>query len=81
LQRLDDGGADAVVYDAPILRYLVLQGQGDRLKVLPGSFEPQDYGIAFPPGSKLREPVNRELLDLLREPLWQDILYHYLGRR
>jgi ABC-type amino acid transport substrate-binding protein len=49
--------------------------------VLPGSFEPQDYGIAFPPGSDLREPVNRELLELLREPLWQDILYRYLGQR
>ena len=26
--------------------------------------EPQAYGIAFPAGSELREPVNRELLRL-----------------
>ncbi len=81
LQQLEEDGADAVIYDAPILRYLVLQDLGDRLKVLPGSFEPQDYGIAFPPGGELREPVNRELLDLLREPQWRDILYRHLGQR
>ena len=81
LQQLTENGADAVVYDAPILRHLVLQSQGERLKVLPGSFEPQDYGIAFPPGSPLREPINRYLLELLREPLWQDILFRYLGNR
>jgi ABC-type amino acid transport substrate-binding protein len=81
LQRLAEGGADAVVYDAPILRYLLLQGLSDQLKVLPGSFEPQDYGIALAPGSSLREPINRDLLELLREPLWQEILFRYLGNR
>jgi len=81
LDRLADQVADAVVYDAPILRHLVLQRYADRLKVLPGSFEPQDYGIAFPTGSALREPVNQQLLKLLREPLWQDVLYRYLGHR
>jgi len=81
LEQLAAGGADAVVYDAPILRYLVLQGYADRLKVLPGSFEPQDYGIGFPPASPLREPVNRQLLELLRKPLWQDVLFRYLGDR
>jgi len=79
LQQLAEGKADAVVYDAPILRYLVLKGFADRLKVLPGSFEKQDYGIAFPSGSRLREPVNRELLRRLHDPSWQDILYRYLG--
>jgi ABC-type amino acid transport substrate-binding protein len=81
LQRLAEGSADAVVYDAPILRYLLLQDLSDQLKVLAGSFEPQDYGIALPPGSPLREPVNRDLLELLREPLWQEILFRYLGNR
>jgi len=79
LERLATGQADAVVYDAPILRYMVLQGFADRVKVLSGSFERQDYGIAFPSGSRLREPVNPELLKRLHEPLWQDILYRYLG--
>ena len=37
LQQLAEGKADAVVYDAPILRYMVLQGFGDRVRVLPGS--------------------------------------------
>lgn len=37
LQQLADGKADAVVYDAPILRYMVLKGFADRVRVLPGS--------------------------------------------
>lgn len=81
LDQLVEQGADAVVYDAPILRHRVLHGYADRLEVLPGSFEPQDYGIAFPTGSALREPVNQQLLKLLREPLWQDVLFRYLGHR
>ena len=81
LQQLAEGKADAVVYDAPILRYLVLKGYADSLKVLPDSFEKQDYGIAFPSGSRLREAVNRELLKRLHDSSWQDILYRYLGSR
>ncbi len=38
----------------------------------------QDYYIALPQGSLLREPLNRVLLEKIREPAWQDILYRYL---
>ena len=80
LDVLFQGEADAVVYDAPLLRYLVRQQYDDRLHVLPGSFERQDYGIALPPGSPHREAINRVLLEILQDPVWEKLLYRYLGK-
>lgn len=72
------GDADAVVYDEPILRYLVRRSRRG-LQVLPETFERQDYALAFPEGSELREPVNRALLEVISRPGWQDVLERYLG--
>jgi polar amino acid transport system substrate-binding protein len=79
LQRLREGRVDAVVYDAPILRYLVAENDRDQLAVLPQVLQRQDYGFAFPTGSPLREQVNRALLDIIRSPEWQRLLERYLG--
>jgi polar amino acid transport system substrate-binding protein len=81
LESLSRGGVDAVVYDAPILRYQVQQAYQDRLSVLPGSFERQDYGIALPTGSPRRESINRALLQALHQRNWENSLYRYLGER
>jgi ABC-type amino acid transport substrate-binding protein len=79
LRAVASGNADAFVYDAPILKYLVhLEFQGV-LDVVAKTFERQDYGIAFPEGSPLREPVNRVMLEHIRQPEWQDLLHRYLG--
>jgi ABC-type amino acid transport substrate-binding protein len=79
LRALADGRADAVVYDELILRYQIRQDFEDALMVLPGSFERQDYGIAMPSGSRLREPLNRELLRHLRDPAWRATITRYVG--
>jgi ABC-type amino acid transport substrate-binding protein len=79
LELLADGRADAVVYDEPILRHRVKQRVNDSLVVLPRTFERQDYGIAMPSGSLLREPLNRELLRYLRDPAWRSTLAQYVG--
>ncbi len=81
LQALVQGKVDAVVHDEPILRYLVLNELQGKAEVLPNTFERQDYGIALPAGSKLREPINRVLLQKIREPAWQEILTRYLGHQ
>jgi polar amino acid transport system substrate-binding protein len=80
LRAVADGSADALVYDAPILRYLVNSNYEGVLNVLPQTFERQDYGIALPQGSPLREAVNRSLLKEIRGSKWQDLLFQYLGR-
>ena len=79
LKNLANGKTDAVVYDAPLLKYLANQEFPKRTQVLSGTFERQDYAIALPAGSKLREPINRELLDIINSDEWQDVVSRYLG--
>ncbi|NIV94521.1 transporter substrate-binding domain-containing protein [candidate division KSB1 bacterium] len=79
LQAVANNDIDAFIYDQPILRYLSNTHLHGRVRVLPETFEHQDYGIALPENSPLREHINRLLLETISQPQWQDILYRYLG--
>lgn len=79
LKALAAGRVDAVVYDAPILKYMIHQKHSDALVLLPGTFERQNYAIALPQGSPLRENVNRALLTNIHEPWWQEAIHRYMG--
>lgn len=79
LELLRDGRVDAVVYDAPILRYEVLENFGGELFVLPGTFDEQDYAFALPEGSELRERLNQAVLRRVASPEWAESLRRYLG--
>jgi polar amino acid transport system substrate-binding protein len=80
LRAIAEGEIDALVHDKPILQYLIGKGFPGDLEVLPNTFLPQDYGIALPEGSPLREPINRSLLKTIQAPEWQNTLARYLGR-
>jgi ABC-type amino acid transport substrate-binding protein len=79
LTSLRLGDVNAVVYDAPILQYEIRQRFAGALEVLPLTFERQLYAIALPPGSPLREPINRALLDRTLSPEWLRLVSQYLG--
>ncbi len=79
LEALTAGRVDAVVYDRALLRYEVNNAFADDLRVLPRTFEPQEYGIMLPPGSALREPINQALLEATSDDTWRGILHRYLG--
>jgi ABC-type amino acid transport substrate-binding protein len=80
LTLLAEGAADAVVYDKPILRYLVKKNYPNELKVLRFTFEPQEYGFAIKDGKKELEEINRSLLAYTQESTWDDLIYQYLGK-
>ncbi len=80
LDALAEGRVDAMVYDRPILRYLVHHAKAS-LTVLPQTFARQDYAIALPQGSALREPVDLTMLEAISEPSWQNVLERYFGRQ
>jgi len=80
LQAIVNGDIDAMVYDAPLLRYLTLTDFPGNVKVLPATFRRQNYGIAMPTESKFRENINRALLQITDKKEWEDILYQYLGK-
>jgi polar amino acid transport system substrate-binding protein len=79
LRAVAERRIDAFVYDAPLLQYLTRTQFAGEVKVLPRTFEKQNYAIAMPQGSSLREPLNRALLKRISQPEWQDTLYRYLG--
>ena len=79
LQALPEQQIGAVVYDAPIMRYLVNADPESTLQVLPGTFLKQNYAFALPTGSALREPMNRALLETLSDPAWSDVVTSYVG--
>jgi polar amino acid transport system substrate-binding protein len=80
LNELAKGHADAVVYDAPILQYLVAESHSADLQVLPNRLARQDYGIALPPESPFREELNRQILSIITEAEWTLMLEGYLGQ-
>lgn len=79
LEALTVGRIDAVVYDAPVLQHRILHDGNSDLYVLPTTFERQDYAIAMPSESTLREPMNRALLKETNNPDWAAVLDRYLG--
>ena len=78
LDALVNSRVDAVVYDEPILRHMALTSPRP-VRVLPTSFEPQNYAIGLKANSPLREPMNRAILHVLDEPEWEPVLRRNLG--
>lgn len=74
LEALADEKIDAFIYDAPLLQYHVATGFGDDLRVLPDSVGRQDYGIALPAGSEMREEINVSMLRIMESEEWQNML-------
>ena len=79
LKALKEGKIQALVYDAPILRYYIHQNYIGSLEVLPYRLQRQEYGIALQPNSPLRERINVVLLQKIQEKAWQEKLSQYLG--
>ncbi|WP_113063756.1 transporter substrate-binding domain-containing protein [Oleiagrimonas sp. MCCC 1A03011] len=78
LERLAAGKVDAVVYDAPLLRWQINQ-QFSGLRVLPLRLERQDYAFALPDNSPLREQIDTSLLQRINAPDWNQRLKKYFG--
>jgi len=80
LPALQKGRIDALVYDRPLLLWLVNERFSGSLQVLDTTFDPQVYAIALPQGSQLRVSIDLALLDAVRSDWWRETLFAYLGR-
>ncbi|PEQ12828.1 ABC transporter substrate-binding protein [Novosphingobium sp. PC22D] len=82
LEAVRDGRLDAFVYDKPLLAYRMRNGDlSDKLRLLPGTYGRQDYGIALPFGSALREPIDVELLKSIESDAWRQRLRTVVGEQ
>lgn len=64
---LEKGDVDAIVYDAPALQYYADHEGKNKVVTVGKLLKRESYGLAFPIGSPLREPVNRALLEMQDE--------------
>jgi ABC-type amino acid transport substrate-binding protein len=79
MKSLVDQTIDAFVFQGPIVKHLAKNEFPGRVEVLPGTFDHHYIGMAVPPGSALREPLNRALLAFMETDQWTQILNQYLG--
>ena len=79
LPALAEHHVDAVVANAPNLRYLVSRQWQGVLRVSPIVLEPLSYAIGLPTDSPLRESINRVLLRIVEQDRWRDVEQQYLG--
>lgn len=76
---LDSENVQAVVYDYPVLLYQAFHNLDKKYTVPGGPFSTEDYGIAFPEGSPFRESVNRTLLRLYENGVYDQIYNKWYG--
>lgn len=79
LDDLAQGRTSAVVYDEPLMKYIVDRQYPGKITVLDGTFDRDDYAFALPQGSPLREPINRAILAVMSSNEWAQLLTRYIG--
>ncbi|WP_078393284.1 transporter substrate-binding domain-containing protein [Shouchella patagoniensis] len=80
-QALITGHVDAALYDMPNVQYFIQQQGEGSMKVVGERLTGEDYGIAFPKGSDLVEPVNEAMATLMENGTYGDIYEEYFGER
>ncbi len=79
IDAFETGALEAVVFDGPILAYYLARESRIDAHLIPRVFRPEDYGIALPQGSDLREPINRALLRLAEAGTYAEIRRDWFG--
>ena len=70
---------DALVGEKPVLHHRIAQSHGEDLTVMPDHFQWEAHAFALPPGSALRESLNRQLLKIMASDKREKIIKRYLG--
>jgi polar amino acid transport system substrate-binding protein len=79
IEALERGEADAIVYDAPVLLYYASHEGKGKVQIVGPIFRKEAYGIAFPPNSPYRKPINEALLKLKETGTYDRLYKHWFG--
>ncbi|MGK2960177.1 MAG: glutamine ABC transporter substrate-binding protein GlnH [Candidatus Malihini olakiniferum] len=77
--ELGVGRADAVLHDTPNILYFIKTAGNSQFKAVGDSIKSQQYGVAFPKGSELREKVNAALQTLRDNSTYAEIHKKWFG--
>jgi len=80
LTALEQGHADAVVNSIGALQYLIAARFKGTIEAPQGALEPAYMAIALPPGSALKKPLDRALIEITGSEEWRRIEDSYFGR-
>jgi len=79
-EALDTGQVEAVVFDAPILAYYTTTTTSDQeTQLLSRIYRRENYGIALPPRSPLKEDIDRALLHLRETGVYDQLVQQWFG--
>jgi polar amino acid transport system substrate-binding protein len=78
-EKLLKDEVDALVFDSPTILYYARNKGAGKVSVVGALFDIQYYGFLFPQGSELREPVNRALLKLRGNGIYDKIYSKWFG--
>lgn len=78
-RAFERGEVEALVFDGPILAYFAANDGMGRAILLPRNYRPENYGIALPANSPLREPINQGLLRLREDGTYGRLLDLWFG--
>ncbi|PIE69418.1 MAG: glutamine ABC transporter substrate-binding protein GlnH [Deltaproteobacteria bacterium] len=77
--ELRSGGADAVIFDKPVVEYYAKEAGKGAVKVVGPVYAGQYYGIGFPKGSPLRKKVSIAILKLMESGEYATIYKKWFG--
>lgn len=80
-QTLISGRADAALYDVPNVLYYIKTDEEQRMKSVGTILQGEEYGIAFPKGSELRDVADEALSTLMDNGTYGDIYEEWFGER
>lgn len=77
--QLEQGSADAVVFQAPILQYYATNAGNGKVNVVGPVFAPLPIGFGFKTGNPLVEPINREILKFYQDGTYGELNTRWFG--
>ena len=78
-QAIQQGQADAVVYDAPVLLYYASHEGKGKVQTVGNIFRKESYGILFPSNSPYRKRVNEALLKIRENGTYDQLYTKWFG--
>ena len=79
---VENGSADAILYDAPNVNYYIATTGAGKLKVVGDLYQAEDYGIAITKGNEeLVEAINEALATLRENGTYDEIYEKWFGAK
>ena len=78
-EKLLKDEVNALVFDSPTILFYARNKGASKVSVIGGLFDIQYYAFLFPQGNKLRESVNRALLKIRKEGIYDKLHSKWFG--